>query len=226
MKLNQRIYDYADEEYLIEKQELNNHTVEIYRLTPYTDMLNEFTAKGKFAVWCSQNGHDYRLYVEDGYYEKLKPLYQSSINQIWLDFWDACEKITTKFRNWVMPLALVVILIVFCSSFFVPNQYASLGIAVGCAAIYLIGVLIYKKIVNKKITLENAKSVAEIKKCMGEKRFERLLDDQRSYIDKYFASNDDAEVQNDDSAIDDETDKIDSAEELDADTSNDENINE
>lgn len=191
MKLNQRIYDYSDEENLIEKQELENHTVEIYRLNPYEDLLTEFTNKGKFAVWSSVDGSNYKLFVEDGYYEKLKPLYQPKINQIWLNFWDGCEKISSKFRNIVMPLALVVILIVFGTSFFIDNQTISLGVALGAAAAYFIGVMTYKRVVNKKMGDLNSVAVGEIKKVLGEKRFANLLDDQRSYIDEYFKYDDD-----------------------------------
>ena len=191
MKLNQRIYDYSDEENLIEKQELENHTVEIYRLNPYEDLLTEFTNKGKFAVWSSVDGSNYKLFVEDGYYEKLKPLYQPKINQIWLNFWDGCEKVSSKFRNIVMPLALVVILIVFGTSFFIDNQTISLGVALGAAAAYFIGVMTYKRVVNKKMGDLNSVAVGEIKKVLGEKRFANLLDDQRSYIDEYFKYDDD-----------------------------------
>ena len=191
MKLNQRIYDYSDEENLIEKQELENHTVEIYRLNPYEDLLTEFTNKGKFAVWSSVDGSNYKLFVEDGYYEKLKPLYQPKINQIWLNFWDGCEKVSSKFRNIVMPLALVVILIVFGTSFFIDNQTISLGVALGAAAAYFIGVMTYKRVVNKKMGDLNSVAVGEIKKVLGEKRFANLLDNQRSYIDEYFKYDDD-----------------------------------
>ncbi len=186
MKLNQRIYDYADDENLLDSQELDGHNVQIYNLNAYEDMLTEFTAKGKFAVWSSVDGTNYRLFVEEGYYNKLKPLYESKINAIWLNFWDSCEKVTTKFRNIVMPLALVVILIVFGSTFLLNNSKASLIVTIATAALYFLGVMLYKRVVNKKLGLLNAEAVAEIKKHMGEKRFERLLDDQRSYMDEYF----------------------------------------
>lgn len=203
MKLNQRIFYYTEEENLIEKQELNGHSVELYHLNAYPDLLNEFTNKGKFAVWSSVDGSNYKLFVEDGYYEKLKPLYQPKINQIWLDFWDACERISTKFRNIIMPLALVVILIVFGSNFLIPNQAVSLGVAIGIAAAYFLGVMIFKRVVNKKITEYNSIAVADIKKIMGEKKFAKLLDDQRSYIDEYFKYNGDPLAENDDPVVED-----------------------
>lgn len=190
MKLNQRIYDYADEENLIERQELDDYVVEIYRLNPYEDICSEFTAKGKFAVWSSYDGHNYRLFIEDGYYEKLKDLYKKPINNIWLKFWDKCEKVTSTFRNIVMPLALVVIAVAFIANMFIPNRYVSLGLVIGIAVLYFAFVLIYKKFLNKKLSLYNHESVEEIKKNMGAKRFERLLDDQRHYVDEYFSYDD------------------------------------
>ena len=91
MRINDRIYFYADEEKKLETQELENHNLEIYSLNDYPDLLEEFTNKGKFAVWSSRDGVDYRLFIEEGYKKEVKELYSKDINNIWLKFWDKCE---------------------------------------------------------------------------------------------------------------------------------------
>ncbi|MCR5705962.1 MAG: hypothetical protein K6G48_04130 [Acholeplasmatales bacterium] len=208
MKLNQRIYDYALEEKLIERQEITNErSVEIYSLNEYQDIYTEFTNQGKFAVWSCVDGKNYRLFVEDGYYKKLEPLYKQSINQIWLDFWDECDKAVSKFRNVVMPIMLVAIIVLFLGGTFLLGDYPSvqLGVAIGVAVVFIGFVLFFRGKINKRINAANADAVAKIKKNMGEKTFERLLDTQRSYIDEFFHydDNNDEEVSEDQETIED-----------------------
>lgn len=187
MKINPRIYDYADEENKVEAQELEGHNLEIYYMDDYPGLKEEFVdSKGKFAVWSSVNGKDYRLYIEKGYHEKLQPLYTKKINGIWLNFWDECEKISNKFRIIVLPITIAILVVIFLISYFVKNQIANIIAVVAIAGTFLIGLLAARKISNKKFADANKKSVDEIKKYLGEKTFERLLEEQRSYMDEYF----------------------------------------
>ncbi len=184
MKINQRIFDYADPEKVMEKQEFEKHSVEIYKLNDYPDIMTEFTNKGKFAVWSSINGNDYHLYVEEGYYNKVTDLYTQKVNGIWLDFWDKCEKISNKFRWVVFPLTLLVVIAVFLISRFVPS--ISTYIIIGLAVVFFAAVLIYRRFANKAFTDANRESVQLIKDYLGEKKFEKLLENQRNYLDEFF----------------------------------------
>lgn len=189
MKLNQRIYDYAVEDKLIERQEISNdRSVEIYSLNEYEDIFTEFTNQGRFAVWSSVDGRNYRLYIEDGYYKKLAPLYKKNINEIWLDFWDECDASVRKFRNIVMPVMLLLLVVVFIFGFAVLGDYpkVQLGIALGVAALFMIFVLFFRRQINKRINKANAESVQKIKNIMGENKFAKYLEQQRSYIDEFF----------------------------------------
>lgn len=185
MKINPRIYEYADEAKLIETQELENHNLEIYKLNDYEDLLAEFTNKGKFAVWSSVDGTNYRLYVEEGYYNKLKPLYGKKINNIWLAFWDKCDRVANKFRNITLPSTIVILAAILLITMYVPNPISTILVIV-LSVIFFAGILVFRKLTNKKFTEANKESVDEIKKYLGAKEFERLLQDQRSYIDEYF----------------------------------------
>lgn len=193
MRINDRIYFYADEEKKLETQELENHNLEIYNLNDYPDLLEEFTNKGKFAVWSSRDGVDYRLFIEEGYKKEVKELYSKDINNIWLKFWDKCESIATKFRNIVLPLTIVILLAIFALTYFLPSPVDTI-LVISISALFFVGVLIYRKISNKQFADANKESVDEIKKLLGEKRFERLLEKQRSYMDSYFKYEEEVEV--------------------------------
>lgn len=188
MKLNQRIYDYAVEDKLIERQELRDgKTIEIYSLNEYQDIYTEFTNQGKFAVWSCVDNQNYRLYIEDGYYKKLEPLYKQKINQVWIDFWDECDKAVSKFRNIVMPVMLVAILVFFIGgSILIKNQTIQLIVALVVAFVFIVFIFGFRKVINKRIGNANQTAVGKIKDILGEKRFEKLLEDQRSYIDTFF----------------------------------------
>ena len=49
-----------------------------------------------------------------------------------------------------------------------------------------VGMMTIQKFTKKKIYEENVKSVDLIKKHLGAKNFEKLLDRQKSYMDEYF----------------------------------------
>lgn len=195
MKINPRIYDYCDPEKVLERQELQNNVVEIYKLNDYPDLFEDFIAKGKFAVWSSADGKDYRLYIEEGYYEKLKPLYSKKINSIWLGFWDDCESITSKFRNIVMPLMVGVVALVIFFSMILKNYATAKNILVILIPLAFFGfVMFYRRVINRNIMISNSKSVEEIKKYLGSNKFEQLLESQRTYIDEYFNYEDESDL--------------------------------
>lgn len=190
MKINPRIYDYANEENKIESQELGEHNLEIYYMKEGDGIKEDFVdTKGKFAVWSSQDGKNYRLYIEEGYHNKLKQLYCKKVNGIWLDFWDECEKITKKFRLIVLPITLAALVAIFLCSYLLSSK-ASMITTIAIAGTFLIFLLAFRKLSNKKFADANKKSVDEIKKYLGENTFNRLLDDQRSYMDEYFKYDD------------------------------------
>ncbi len=197
MKLNQRIYDYAVEDKLIERQELRDgKSIEIYSLNEYQDIYTEFTNQGKFAVWSCVDNQNYRLYIEDGYYKKLEPLYKQRINQIWIDFWDECDKAVSKFRNIVMPIMLVAILVFFIGgSLLIKNQTIQLVVALVVAFVFIVFIFSFRKVINKRISNANQTAVSKIKDILGEKRFEKLLEEQRSYIDTFFKYDEEAETE-------------------------------
>ncbi len=228
MKLNQRIYDYAVEDKLIERQELRDgKSIEIYSLNEYQDIYTEFTNQGKFAVWSCVDNQNYRLYIEDGYYKKLEPLYKQRINQIWIDFWDECDKAVSKFRNIVMPIMLVAILVFFIGgSILIKNQTIQLIVALVVAFVFIVFIFTFRKVINKRISNANQVAVSKIKDILGEKRFEKLLEEQRSYIDTFFKYDEQEETEETQiEEVEPANDQVENTEVIDVEEVSDENKN-
>ena len=216
MKLNERLYDvlgylpYEEpkpgEDYIpkeatpFEVQQEKDHTIELYYMNDHEDVLQEYTQRNKFAVWSSKNGKDYRLAVEKGYYEKLSELYSTKVNSVWVNFWDRCEVIQKNFSyKFMIPATIVVIaLFLFLVNLgrifgFTMNETAQTAITLAVPVVYIIFVMLVRKSVVNKITIEQSKAIQEIKDYFGDNKFEALLKEQRTYIDEYFANQKEAE---------------------------------
>ncbi len=198
MKINERVFERLNGE-AFEIQELemevskedeavNKRKVELFYLDEYPEILDEFSRQGKFAVWSSVDGVNYRLAIETGYYETLKELYGTKVNKIWTDFWDECSKISSNFtRKIVLPGTIIVVLalIIFYATLRNSNPTLNNGLSIAVGVIYLFVVLVFRKLTTKKISDANREALEKIKKYLGNDRFEELLDAQRKYIDDY-----------------------------------------
>lgn len=187
MKINERVFEKLDGT-PFETQELEKRKVELFYLDDYEDVHNEFIAQGKFAVWSSVDGVNYRLAIEKGYYETLKDLYGKKINEIWTDFWDDCQKDSSNYsRRIVLPGAVLFILLLVIFNLTLAKKHATLnnGLTIGLGIVYLLVVIIFRKLTTNKINQHNADALEKIKKYLGSDRFEELLDLQRKYIDDY-----------------------------------------
>lgn len=188
MKLNERVFEVLSEE-PVEVQNLDGHEVKIYILDDYPDVLNEFVNKGKFAVWSCVDGTNYKLAIEKGYYDELRELYSDKVNDTWLKFWDECEKISSTFSKKIVLPATAVIIVIFVVLMAISNKMpGKLGtyLTLGLAIIYVLVILILRKLTTNKINIANQNALAVIKKNLGEAHFNDLLERQRNYIDAYY----------------------------------------
>ncbi|MBS1477209.1 MAG: hypothetical protein HP024_04625 [Acholeplasmatales bacterium] len=188
MKLNERVFEVLSNE-PVEVQNLDGHEVKIYILDDYPEVLNEFVNKGKFAVWSSVDGTNYKLAVEKGYYDELRELYSDKVNNTWLQFWDECEKISSTFSKKIVLPATAVIIVVFVVLMALSNKMpGKLGtyLTLGLAIVYVLTILILRKLTTNKINVANQNALAIIKQELGEKHFNDLLERQRNYIDSYY----------------------------------------
>lgn len=188
MKLNERVFEVLNGE-PVEVQNLDGHEVKIYILDDYPDVLNEFVNKGKFAVWSCVDGTNYKLAIEKGYYDELRELYSDKVNDTWLKFWDECEKISSTFSKKIVLPATAVIIVIFVVLMALSNKMpGKLGtyLTLGLALVYVLVILILRKLTTNKINIANQNALAVIKKNLGEAHFNDLLERQRNYIDAYY----------------------------------------
>lgn len=187
MKINERVFERLNQE-PFETQELEKRKIELFYMDDYPEILDEFVAQGKFAVWSSVDGVNYRLAVEKGYYDTLKDLYGSKVNTIWTDFWDDCQTDSSHYtKRVVLPGALIFIVALIVFNLTLSKKYPTINnaLTIGLGVAYLLVVIIFRKITTNKMNQHNADALEKIKKHLGTDKFEELLDAQRKYIDDY-----------------------------------------
>lgn len=191
MKTNPKLYHVADQVKPLEVQKIDDKEVEIYLMGDFNGIKEEFTiGKEQFAVWSSEDGVNYRLFLEDGYYKELGELYTAQINKIWLDFWDEAEGLSTRHtKKFLYPLMFLAVL-VGIGSMALSTVIGDVSnyIAIGCFILMFIGMIVSQKFIKNKITRANIESRNKIIKLLGEKKFDALINKQSEYIDEFFAN--------------------------------------
>lgn len=187
MKINERVFEYFTGE-PFEVQELPSRKIELFYLNDYPVVLEEFANQGKFAIWSSVDGNNYRLGIEKDYYEKLRELYTKEVNEIWTNFWDEAQKAQSNYMTRVIVPGMVAVILIAIISYFTlgkVNATANNGVMIGVAVIYLFAILFFRKFTTAKINESHANSLDKIKKHLGENKFNDLLEEQRRFIDDY-----------------------------------------
>lgn len=187
MKVNVKLYNLVNGQSPLDVQQIDNRNVEIYSMVDFLQVKEEFIRQGRFAVWSSVDGNNYRIFIEPGYYNEFKELYSLPVNKIWVDFWDACEKLshTATFKI-IIPVTGVALAACVGLSFWKSEISSYISIALVILAFLVM--MISNSRAKAKIQQENVKSVELIKKEVGEKRFEQLIEARKDYTDKYFAA--------------------------------------
>ena len=187
MKVNVKLYNLVNGQSPLDVQQIDNRNVEIYSMVDFPQVKEEFIRQGRFAVWSSVDGNNYRIFIEPGYYNEFKELYSLPVNKIWVDFWDACEKLshTATFKI-IIPVTGVALAACVGLSFWKSEISSYISIALVILAFLVM--MFSNSRAKSKIQQENVKSVELIKKEVGEKRFEQLIEARKDYTDKYFAA--------------------------------------
>lgn len=189
MKINARLYEIAEGKTPVEIQEFDGRKIEVFLMDDLDGVKDEYVlGKGQFAVWTSVDGQNYRLYIENGYYEEVKPLYSQQVNKVWVEFWDKTDVISKKFSRFVV-YPLMIIAIVLCVLSLVLQRYMpdwGSWVVIGLLIVLFIVMIVTNSVTKKKITEENIKSREVIVGFFGQEQFEALIDKQKSYMDSYY----------------------------------------
>ncbi len=191
MKINPKLYAVADSVTPVETEEFDGRKIEIYTMDQFTGIREEFVnGKGEFAVWSSQDGTNYRVFIEDGYYKEVKELYEQPVNKIWVDFWDTTDNVSKKFqRFFIYPLMGLAIVLAILAIVFGSMAGSSAIVFQWVVIALLVALFIAMIVVNyrtKKVIMdENVKSRQLIIDLFGEKKFDELTDRQKAYMDQY-----------------------------------------
>ncbi len=187
MRMNPKLFEIANESTPLEVQEFDSRKVEIFDLNEFEGPKEEFIGKGKFAVWSSVDGKNYRLFIEKGYYDALKELYTAPINKIWFDFWDTCESVTKKTsRRVIFPITAVALISCFLVML-IPDKNIQMYVILAIVVVAFGVMMFFNRLTKKKIYDANVRGVEDIKKHLGSKKFEYLTEEVRkNYTDAYY----------------------------------------
>ena len=186
MRINPKMFFVPGDNQPFEIQEFDGRKIELFYMNDYDSILFEQINKGKFTVWSSNDGVNYRLFLEKGLYETVKELYTPEINKIWVDFWDKTEKVSNKFtRCGMLPIGGISILLCLTSGLF--GEYGQY-ISIGGLVVAFVTMLLVNKTMKSKILLANKESRDLIVKSIGENKFNKLLEAQKEYMDAYYES--------------------------------------
>jgi hypothetical protein len=189
MKINPKLYEVAEGKTPVEVQDCDGRSVEVFLMNDLEGVKDEYVlGKGQFAVWTSVDGSNYRLYIGEGYYEAVKPLYGSAVNKVWLAFWDVTDAISKKFSRFIID-PLMILAVVLCVLSLVLSKYlgdwGSWVIISVLIALFIV-MIVSNPVTKKKIAEENVKSRQQIVDFFGEEEFNSLIDQQKAYMDPYF----------------------------------------
>ena len=184
MRINPKIYRAIDSAEPFETQEFDGRKIELYFMNGFDGIQEEFIGKGQFAVWTSDDGFNYRMLIEEGYYNVVGELYSQDINKIWVEFWDKTDAISKKFtRFFMIPMMIIVVAVVIICNFLGNiGSYISIGVLIAS----FIAMLFINTRTKKAIMQENVNSRKMIVEKIGQEHFDKLLEAQKEYMDEYY----------------------------------------
>lgn len=189
MRINPKLYAVAEGKTPVEVQEFDDRKIEVFLMDDLDGVKDEYVlGKGQFAVWSSVDGTNYRLYIENGYYQEVTPLYSQPVNKVWIEFWDVTDGISKKFSRFII-YPLMIIAVVLCVLSLVLQQYMGnwgSWVIIGVLILLFIIMIVSNSVTKKKIGEENIKSRQKIVEFFGQDEFNALIDKQKAYMDSYF----------------------------------------
>lgn len=175
-------------------QEIDEQRIEFHYMddTPY---LQQYASRGRFAIWTSDGKNNYKVLIQSGYYEALKPFYEQGVNRIWLDFLTKVGGMSKKTNlMFLIPTMGLYAILVTLFAIFWPEQMMILLI------VMLVGVIgtnmFQSRYINRKVKEENENTQEAIKSYVGAETFDELVKNQETFYAEYFKT-DEPEVTED-----------------------------
>lgn len=168
-----------------ETHQLEGKTIEIHSMND-TKFLSRFAGKGQFAVWTSDS-KNYKLLIEDGYYQVMKDLYSKRVNQVWITFYEKADKVRFGLMyKMVFPMiAVSMVLAILFSTIEALKGYQNFAL-IGILGVVLVTNMLQTTIMRKKVEEARTVAVKDIQMIIGEHKFNDLLEKQSKYYEDYF----------------------------------------
>lgn len=190
MKLNYKVYQTLTEP--VETQEADGRVIEIHYMND-TNYLARYAGRGQFSVWTS-DGKLFKLLIEKGYYEALKPLFDAKVNGIWITFFEQVQKIRMNvFRKILMPILLAALVVVSVFSFVPQLADFRMYVLLAMLVIILFINVFQSSYMRRKVEGVRTVAVTDIKDHLGQELFQDLVKRQEKYYEEYFKFEDKVE---------------------------------
>ena len=186
MRCNPKFFELGNSSQPFETQEFDGRTIDLYYMNDFDTAFDQNIAQGRFAMWSSQDGYNYRLYIEHGFHDELKSLYTAQVNKLWLDYWDKVDNFTKKVNfKILLPICILLIGLLILLTLLVKNTKVVTILQIVLAAAFIIGMFMTSSFQKRKAATFHQEAMEAIKKEVGQNNFDRLIERQNSYIDEY-----------------------------------------
>ena len=205
MKLNYKIHQSLLDP--VETQDADGKVVEVHYMND-TNYLARYAGKGQFSLWTS-DGNDFKLLIERGYYEELKPLFSATINGIWIRFFEKVQKIRQDlFRKIILPILAGALVIISIFSFVPQLADFRMYVLLAMLVVVLFVNILQSSYMRKKVEAARTEAVGDIKDHLGINQFQELIQKQNDYYDNYFKFEDEPAVVDEPEVEDAEVEEI------------------
>lgn len=182
MKLNPKLFKQINGKRL-DTQTFDQTTVEFYSLNE-SHLYDRYAKRGRFVLWTS-DGRTYKVLVEEGYLDLMKPFYEKSVNALWIQFLEDVGRTNKRInRMFLIPMMVLYTLAAIISSIYFPEQLLEFLLAM--IVIVFVGNFFQNRIVRNSITKSNVETQEKIKSLLGENTFDELINKQQAYYNKFF----------------------------------------
>lgn len=190
MKLNPRVFKNLNTEPFLE-QDIDGQKVSFYDMNE-TQYLTQYAGRGKFAIWTSNGGDEYKVLIEKSYYEALEPFYSYDVNKIWLNFLTSASQITRKMSMWfLIPTMVIYLAVAAVATIYFPDQI--IAVLLGLIVVIFGSNIIQTRLTSNRVKEANINAQNQIRETLGNEVFDGLVQAQEDHYKAYFKFEEEAQ---------------------------------